>query len=86
MAKVKRIEVELKGRIVRIMPHMLEDSIRFGASQIRRTVKETPKELITIPASVPKELIKNPLPEMKEVVKEPEVSAKKITRTKSKVK
>ena len=61
----KKIEVEINGRKVRIMPHMLSDAAKFGATQEKRIIKETPKELLKSP-------IKDPLPEMKEVKPESE--------------
>ena len=61
----KKIEVEINGRKVRIMPHMLSDAAKFGATQEKRIIKETPKELLKSP-------IKTPLPEMEEVEPEPQ--------------
>ena len=61
----KKIEVEIGGRKVRIMSHMLADAAKFGATQQARIVKETPKELI--------KAVKEPLPQMKEVKQEAKV-------------
>jgi hypothetical protein len=51
----KKIEVEIDGKIVRIMPHMLEDASRFGASVIKRQTRKVPEELLNIPK---KEILK----------------------------
>ena len=61
----KKIEVEIGGRKVRIMSHMLADAAKFGATQQARIVKETPRELI--------KAVKEPLPQMKEVKQEAKV-------------
>jgi len=61
----KKIEVEIGGRKVRIMSHMLADAAKFGATQQARIVKETPRELI--------KAVKEPLPQMKEVKQEVKV-------------
>lgn len=46
----KKIEVEIDGRIVRIMPHMLKDATKFGASTLKRQSRRVPDELLNIPA------------------------------------
>lgn len=46
----KKIEVEIDGKIVRIMPHLLEDAARFGASTLKRQSRKVPDELLNIPA------------------------------------
>lgn len=43
----KKIEVEVDGRIVRCMPDMLEDLMRFGATKPKKTIKDVPIELLT---------------------------------------
>lgn len=53
----KKIEIEVNGRTVRVMEHMLSDLEKFGASRVKRVIKEMPRELMIIPARV--------LPEMK---------------------
>lgn len=70
----KKISVEVNGRTVRIMPHMLPDLEKLGAVQTKKVLKETPKELLkpiqVIKASKPVELtpkateVINPLPAM----------------------
>lgn len=82
----KKIEVEIEGRKVRIMPHMLEDAGRFGATQTKRQIKEPPKELGELKKIILPPDLKIPEPEVKaddlpvEEVKElPKV---KRTRTK----
>ena len=63
----RKIEVEIGGRKVRIMAHMLNDAMKFGATQEKKIIKETPKELLR-PAKVI-----SPLPQMVEVKPEPKV-------------
>ena len=80
----KKIEVEIDGRRYKILPHMLEDASRFGASVIKRQVKEIPKELLIIPTEVKKVILPptnlEPLPVVPEVKEE--VPIKKVTRKK----
>jgi hypothetical protein len=45
----KKITVEVNGRTIRIMPHMLNDALKFGANKIKKVIKNAPKELLTIP-------------------------------------
>jgi hypothetical protein len=46
----KKVELTTKdGRVIRAVPHMLEDLSRFGVSQKRPTLKNIPKELLDIP-------------------------------------
>lgn len=52
----KKIPVEVNGRIIRIMPHMLPDIKKFGGTEQRRVIKEPPKELLT-PVPLVKKLI-----------------------------
>lgn len=59
----KKIPVDVDGRTVYIMEHMLQDATRFGASVIKRQVKEPPKELTL----VKKEIVKTVLPPKLEV-------------------
>lgn len=62
----KKIEVVTKdGRIIRIMPHMLEDASRFEVTVKKPAVRETPKELLDIPQKsvLPKMLKTEPEPE-----------------------
>lgn len=54
MPAEKKISVEINGKIVRIMPHMLADIKKFGGSEQRRVIKEPPKELLQ---PLPKRLI-----------------------------
>jgi hypothetical protein len=51
----KKVEVTIKGKKIRVMPHMLKDIAKFGGTETRRTIKEPPNELLTI--SSPKKLI-----------------------------
>jgi len=53
----KKIPVDIDGKTVYIMEHMLQDASRFGASVIKRQVKEPPKEL----SLVKKEIVKTVL-------------------------
>lgn len=48
----KKIAVEVDGRTVYIMEHMLQDATRFGASVIKRQVKEPPKELTLVKKTI----------------------------------
>ena len=43
----KKIELEVDGRIVRCMPSMLEDMMRFGATKPKKVMKDVPVELLT---------------------------------------
>jgi len=43
----KKIEVEVDGRIIRCMPSMLEDMMRFGATKPKKIMKDVPIELLT---------------------------------------
>ena len=56
----KKITVEINGRQVRIMEHMMKDAAKFGATQTKRVIKETPVELLT-PLNLKKV---EPLPQM----------------------
>lgn len=79
----KKIEVEIDGKRVRIMPHLLEDASMFGASTVKRVTKEPPKELSQMP-------VKKVLPPTnlevaieKEPEKEPEkLPVKKVLKAK----
>ena len=61
----KKIEVEIDGRKVRIMPHMLKDAGRFGATQTKRQIKEPPKELGEMKKIILPPKLKIPEPEAK---------------------
>lgn len=66
----KKITVEVNGKSIKIQEHMLSDMLKLGASQTRKVIVNTPKELIRkveLPVDV--------LPEMK-TTEEP----KNITR------
>ena len=43
----KKIELEVDGRIIRCMPSMLEDMMRFGATKPKKIMKDVPIELLT---------------------------------------
>ena len=70
----RKIEVEIGGRKVRIMAHMLNDAMKFGATQEKKIIKETPKELLR-PAKVI-----SPLPQMVEVKPEPRPAEKLVEK------
>lgn len=53
----KKIEVEVGGRKVRVMEHMLDDIIKLGGVKTKKIIKDVPIELLKVPA-------KSPLPEM----------------------
>jgi hypothetical protein len=82
----KKIEVEYNGRIHRVSEHMLETIAKFGATTQKRTVVNTPKELIK-PAPLPDpktELVKVE-PETKSLLPEPEKKNRKApVRSKAK--
>ena len=61
----KKIEVEINGRVRRIPAHMLEDMLRFGATETKRAIKQVPKELLKFPDA--KKII---VPEPKEIIKD----------------
>lgn len=69
---IKKVELEINGRIIRVMPHLVDDMIKFyGASKTKKPVKDTPVELLKIPEKtiIPKKE-DSPLPAM-EIIKEP---------------
>ena len=41
-----KIEVEINGKIRRIMPHMLEDFERLGATRTRKIIRNAPPEIL----------------------------------------
>jgi hypothetical protein len=80
----KKVSVITKeGKAVRVMPHMLEDMALFGVTQVKKIVKETPKELIKVPVKqvekveVLPEMINTKLPD----TLLPPVETKPITKT-----
>ncbi len=62
----EKIEVEVNGNLVRCMPEMIEDMMRFGATTPKKTIKDVPIELLS-PIKVEKEKppIKSKAPEKK---------------------
>jgi hypothetical protein len=55
----KKVEAVTKeGRIIRVMPHMLNDLARFDVTFKKPAIRDTPKELLDIPA---KTIISKPL-------------------------
>jgi len=66
----KKIIVEVNGKSVKIQEHLLSDMLKLGASQTKKVIVNTPKELIR-KVEHPVEV----LPEMK-TTEEP----KKVTR------
>ena len=79
----KKIEIVNKnGKIIRIMPHMLDDFARFDITLKRPVIKDVPKELLNIPMK------KTILPRMEvtppvEPVKTSEVSKTRYVKSKS---
>jgi hypothetical protein len=70
----KKIEVVTKeGKIIRVMPHMVKDSEKFGTTRTKRTLKDVPKELI----KVAKIVEPDPLPVMETTQPVEEVVEKK---------
>lgn len=78
----KKVEVVVDGRTIRVMPHMVGDISKFGASEPRRTVKPPPKELMLplkklvlvkeeVPAEEPPKKLLLPKTELPEFPKEP---------------
>ena len=77
----KKVEVEIDGRKYRIAEHMLEDASRFGASAIKRQLREVPAELLKVP-EIKKIVLppKDPEP-VKDPVREPVKNVrKKVTK------
>ena len=68
MESERKIEIEMAdGRIVRVMKHMLDDAALFGASTMKKPIKNPPKELLITRESgnrLPEMIIK-PLPQSK---------------------
>jgi hypothetical protein len=93
--KIERVEIDINGKRLMVMPHMIPDYIKLGARQTKRIIRETPKELL-IPNDKLKKLLqipKEPLPEMKitkiepvtpEVEKQPEPPKEVLEKTPSK--
>jgi len=92
-----KIEVEINGKIRRIMPHMLEDFERLGATRTRKIIRNAPpeilqKDMVLPPVKVEElknnekptgDVKSNVLPEMKTV--EPiKIARKPPVRSKSK--
>lgn len=67
----KKVEVEIDGKKVRVMEHLLEDVSRFGASVVKRKVKETPAELLKATEMPVKKVLAPTLDPLDEVVKVP---------------
>ena len=62
----KKIEAVTKeGRIIRVMPHMLDDLSRYEVSVKKPSIRDVPRELLNIPAKtiLPKMLITEPVEE-----------------------
>jgi hypothetical protein len=72
----KKIEVEVNGKKVRIMEHTLMDASMFGATIIKRQVKEPPKELGLIKKTILPPRLETP-EEVIVVEPPPEVPVKK---------
>jgi hypothetical protein len=51
----KKIEIDVDGRKIRIMPHMSDDLAKFGGTARVRILKEPPRELFITP--LPKKII-----------------------------
>lgn len=73
MAKVETVEIEINGRILNVMPHMVADYMRFGATQTKRKVVKVPDELIAKTVIMPNDKLKTLL----QLPKEPEVTITK---------
>lgn len=62
----KKIELIVGDKVVRVMPHMVDDMLRFGATRMKKVIRNVPKELLSIP-----EVVKlpeaDPLPAMETV-------------------
>jgi hypothetical protein len=56
----KKVEVEVNGKKIKVAEHLLSDMAKFGATQVKRVIVNTPKELIKVPQPA-----KEVLPEMK---------------------
>lgn len=50
MATSGKVEIVTKsGRIIRVMPHLINDLAKFEATPKRPAARNTPKELLSIP-------------------------------------
>ena len=70
---IKRVELEVNGKIIRVAEHMVADVLKFGATYTKRIIKEPPVEIIM---PLPKKIIiprADNLKKLEEIVKEPVV-------------
>jgi hypothetical protein len=80
----KKVEVEINGKKFRCPEHMMEDMMRFGASQTKRTIKNPPKEVLLMMEAKKIILPVTEYPadeivqEVKEIIKEVEPEVLKI--------
>jgi len=68
---IKRVELEVNGKIIRVAEHMVADVLKFGATYTKRIIKEPPVEIIM---PLPKKIIiprTDNLKKLEEIVKEP---------------
>jgi hypothetical protein len=73
----KKIKVQIGERTVRIMPHMMKDVEKFGATTEKRVLREVPKELIKSVNPLPK------MTEVKPVLNKPPEEVRNLTETKA---
>lgn len=59
----QKVELYIRGHIVKVPPHMVSDFEKFGATKTRKVIKEAPIELLKMPVR------KEVLPEMTKVEK-----------------
>jgi hypothetical protein len=79
--KIERVEIEINGKKLMVMPHMIPTYAKLGGRQTKRVVKETPRELL-FPTDRLKTLLqipKEPLPEMKITKIEPAKTPNPVT-------
>jgi hypothetical protein len=68
----KKIEAVTKeGRIIRVMPHMIDDLMRYDVSLKRPAIRDAPKELLNIPQKtiLPKMIITEDVKQRKQPVR-----------------
>jgi hypothetical protein len=78
----KKIELIVGDKVVRVMPHMVDDMLRFGATRMKKVIRNVPKELLSIP-----EVVKlpeaDPLPAMETVKAKADDTIQKVEPAKA---
>ena len=82
----QKVEMYVRGHIIKVQPHMVADFEKFGATKTRKVIKEAPIELLKMPVRA----IDNPVEVAKEkpvevITEEPkEEKAKRGPKAKAK--